>query len=203
MVSTTGGRMRERNELEGMLHDAAGRLSAAHVAALVAHPEALCSALAAAADALTANDRERRSGVETIAGPALSTVDGDEADRRLAARTRAGAPETLLTSEELAARTGLRTRQSVHDWRRKGRIVSWQNARRGYLFPAGQLDERNRPLAGLDRVAALFGDGYAAWVWLTTPRPSLDGAEPLALLARGEGERVVEVAQGDRQGDFA
>ena len=194
--------MRERDELEGMLHDAAERLSAAHVAALVAHPEVVCSALAAAADALTAKDRER-SGVDTIAGPASMTVDADEADRRLAARTRGGVPEALLTSEELAARTGLRTRQSVHDWRRKGRIVGWQNARRGYVFPAGQLDDRNRPLAGLDRVTALFADGYAAWVWLTTPRPALDGAEPLALLARGEVERVAEAAQGDRQGDFA
>ena len=195
--------MRERDELEGMLHDAAGRLSPAHVAALVAHPEAVRSALAAAADALTATDRERRSGVETIAGPSVPAADAAEADRRLAARSRGGAPETLLTSEELAARTGLRTRQSVHDWRRKGRIVGWQNARRGYVFPAEQLDGRNRPLAGLDRVAVLFGDGYAAWVWLTTPRPSLDGAPPLALLARGEVERVAEAAQGDRQGDFA
>ena len=195
--------MRERNELEGMLHDAAGRLSAAHVAALVAHPEAVRSALAAAADALTANDRERRSEVETIAGPAVSTFDNDEKDRRLAARTCGGAPETLLTSEQLAARTGLRTRQSVHDWRRKGRVVGWQNARRGYVFPVGQLDDRNRPLAGLDRVTGLFADGYAAWVWLKTPRPSLDGAEPLALLAQGEVERVAEAAQGDRQGDFA
>ena len=195
--------MRERDELEGMLHDAAGRLSPAHVAALVAHPEAVRSALAAAADALMATDRERRSGVETIAGPSVPAADAAEADRRLAARSRDGAPETLLTSEELAARTGLRTRQSVHDWRRKGRIVGWQNARRGYVFPAEQLDGRNRPLAGLDRVAVLFGDGYAAWVWLTTPRPSLDGASPLALLARGEVERVAEAAQGDRQGDFA
>ena len=194
--------MRERDELEGMLHDAAGRLSAAHVAALVAHPEAVCSALAAAADALTARDRER-SGADTIAGPVSATVDADEADRRLAARTHGGVPETLLTSEEVAALTGLRTRQSVHDWRRKGRIVGWQNARRGYVFPARQLDNRNRPLAGLDRVTALFADGYAAWVWLTTPRPALDGAAPLALLARGEVERVAEAVQGDRQGDFA
>ena len=194
--------MRERDELERVLHAAAGRLSAAHVAALVAHPEAVCSALAAAADALTAKDRER-SRVDTIAGPASTTVDAGEVERRLAARMRGGAPEALLTSEELAARTGLRTRQSVHDWRRKGRIVGWQNARGGYVFPARQLDDRNRPLAGLDRVTGLFADGYSAWVWLTTPRPSLDGAEPLALLARGEIERVAEAAQGDRQGDFA
>ena len=195
--------MRERNELEGMLHDAAGRLSPAHVAVLVAHPEAVRSALAAAADALAAGDRERGPGVETIAGSALLAVDGAEAERRLSARTRGGAPETLLTSEELAARAGLRTRQSVHDWRRKGRIVGWQNARRGYVFPAEQLDERNRPLPGLDRVSGVFADGYAAWVWLTTPRPSLDGATPLALLGRGEVERVAEAARGDRQGDFA
>lgn len=68
---------------------------------------------------------------------------------------------------------------------------------------AAQLDERNRPLAGLDRVTGLFADGHSAWVWLTTPRPSLDGAEPLALPARGEVERVAEAAQGDRQGDLA
>ena len=194
--------MRERNELEGMLHDAAGRLSPAHVAALVAHPEAVRSALAAAADALTVDDGERRSEVERIAGPVLPTVDAAEAERRLSTLARDGAPETLLTSEELAARTGLRTRQTVHDWRRNGRIVGWQNARRGYVFPAEQLDDRNRPLPGLDRVAGLFADGYAAWVWLTTPRPSLDGAAPLALLARGEVERVAEAARGDRQGDF-
>ena len=84
----------------------------------------------------------------------------------------------------------------MHDWRRKGRIVGWQNARRGYVFPAEQLDGRNRPLTGLDRVAGRFADGYAAWVWLTTPRPSLDGATPLALLARGE----VEACGGGSQG---
>ena len=43
----------------------------------------------------------------------------------------------------------------------------------------------------------------AAWVWLTTPRPSLDGAMPLELLARGEIDRVTDALRGDRQGDFA
>ena len=118
-----------------MLHEDAVRLRPAHMAALVAHPEAVCLPLAAV-DALTASERER-SGVETIAGAALAAVEADEADRRLAARRGEAVSETLLTSEEPAARTGLRTRQSVHDWRRKGRIVGWQNARRGYVFPAG------------------------------------------------------------------
>ena len=59
----------------------------------------------------------------------------------------------------MAERVGLKTRQSVHDWLKKGRIVGWRGARRGHVFPAAQLDERGRPLDGLDRVAkAAKGD---------------------------------------------
>ena len=110
----------------------------------------------------------------------------------MAERTREGAPETPLTSDELAARVGLKTRQSVHDWLKKGKIVGWRGAKRGYLFPAEQFDDRGRPVPGLDRVIGRFGDGYAAWVWLTTELASLDGATPLTLLADGEIERVAQ-----------
>ena len=189
-------------ELEGVLHEAASCLSPAHVAALVAHPDAVRSSLAAAADVLTPDDAGRPA-LATIGGDEPRRVDAEEAAGRLAARTRASARETLLTSDELAARVGLKTRQSVHDWLKKGRIVGWRGARRGHVFPAGQLDERGRPFDGLDRVAGLFDDGYAAWVWLTTEVSSLDGATPLTLLAGGEIDRVAKAAEGDRQGDFA
>ena len=189
-------------ELEGVLHEAAGHLSPAHVAALVAHPDAVRSALAVAADVLTMDDAARTS-VETIGGAAPRRVDAEEAAGRMADRTREGAPEALLTSDELAARVGLKTRQSVHDWLKKGRIVGWRGAKRGYVFPAEQFDDRDRPFEGLQRVVGLFGDDYAAWVWLTTKRPSLDGAMPLTLLAGGEVDRVAKAAEGDKQGDFA
>ena len=126
-----------------------------------------------------------------------------EAARRISARTRPGDGEELLSSDELAARIGLRTRQSVHDWMRKGRIVGWRGAKRGYLFPAQQVDERGRPPDGLEWIVPSFGDGYAAWVWLTTPLPSLDGAKPLELLHNGEVDIVAAAAKGDLQGDFA
>ena len=199
MARVGGEKMRE---LEGVLHEAAGRLSPAHVAALVAHPDAVRSALAVAADVLTMDD-EAGSGAEIIAGAEPKRVGAEEAPGRLAARTRESEAETLLTSDELAARVGLKTRQSVHDWLKKGRIVGWRGARRGHVFPAGQLDERSRPFDGLDQVAGRFDDGYAAWVWLTTELSSLDGTTPLALLAGGEIDRVVKAAEGDRQGDFA
>ena len=194
------GRQKVR-ELEGVLHEVAGSLSLAHVATLVAHPDAVRSALAVAAHMLTM-DANRRD-VETISGAAPRLVEVDEANGRMAAHTREVAHDALLSSDELAARLGLKTRQSVHDWLKKGRIVGWQGARRGYVFPENQFDERGRPIEGLDRVAGLVGDGHAAWAWLTTPRPSLDGAMPLTLLAAGEIDRVAKAAEGDRQGDFA
>ena len=189
-------------ELEGVLHEAAGRLSRAHVAVLVAHPDAVCSALAVAADVLTMDDPVRQE-VETIGRAEPFRVGAEEAAVRMAERTREGASGTLLTSDELAARLGLKTRQSVHDWLRKGRIVGWRGAKRGHMFPAEQFDDRGRPIKGLDRVVGLFDDGYAAWMWLTTELASLDGAMPLALLAGGEIDRVAKAAEGDRQGDFA
>ncbi len=199
MAQAGGEKMRE---LEGVLHEAAVRLSPAHVAALVAHPDAVRSALAVAADVLTLDD-QARSGVEIIAGAESVRAGAEEVTKRIAERTRTGAPETLLTSDELAARVGLKTRQSVHDWLKKGRIVGWRGARRGHVFPAGQLNVQGRPFEGLDRVAELFDDGYTAWVWLTTELSSLDGVKPLTLLAGGEIDRVVKAAEGDRQGDFA
>ena len=200
MSQARGERVRE---LEGMLHEAVVHLSPAHVAALVAHPAAVRSALAAAADVLSTDDAGRTDTVGTIAGAEPEIADAAQAQRQLSARTREGTRETLLTSDELAARAGLKTRQSVHDWLKKGKIVGWRGAKRGYVFPAEQFDARGRPLAGLASVVGQFGDGYAAWVWLTTPRPSLDGARPLTLLAGGEIDRVANAAEGDRQGDFA
>ena len=190
------------HELEGVLHEAAGRLSPTHVAALVAHPDAVRSALAVAADMLAADDA-KQPGIETIGGFKPVRAGAEEARGRMLERICEGAPEKLLTSDELAARVGLKTRQSVHDWLRKGRIVGWRGAKRGFLFPERQFDERNRPFKGLDRVIGLFGDCHAAWSWLTTPRPSLDGSMPLKLLAEGEIDCVEKAAVGDLQGDFA
>lgn len=195
-------RSEQVRELEGVLHEAAGRLSQAHVAALVAHPDAVCSALAVAADVLTM-DNPVQPEVETIGSAEPIRVGAEEAVVRMAERTREGASGTLLTSEELASRLGLKTRQSVHDWLRKGRIVGWRGAKRGHVFPAEQFDDRGRPIEGLNRVVGLFDDGYAAWMWLTTELASLDGAMPLTLLSGGEIDRVAKAAEGDRQGDFA
>ena len=129
-------------------------------------------------------------------------VQKAETGRRIAKRTRMGKDEDLLTSEQFAARAGLKTRQSVHDWLRKGRIIGWQGAKRGYDFPARRFDEHGQLLEGLDRITPLFEDGYAAWCWLSAPVTALDGAEPLDLLCEGAVTLVEAAARGDLQGDF-
>lgn len=139
---------------------------------------------------------------EAIVGEGLRRVGAEEARRRISAHLRPGEGENLLTSDEFAARVRLRNRQSVHNWMKKRRIVGWQGARRGFVFPAGQLDERGRPLDGLAEIVPHFADDYAAWVWLTTPQPLLDGKTPLHLLKRGRSDRVADVARGEAQGDF-
>ena len=56
---------------------------------------------------------------------------------------------------------------------------------------------------GFNRISEMFGADDAAWFWLTTPNDALDGAEPLALLHRGELTLVEAAATGYLQGDFS
>ncbi len=178
-------------------------LTPREVGLLADRPTAVRSALKAAAASLVQDAPQSDAVAEAVGDARGRLVPVAEARRRMAERAGPGSPEALLSSDEIAMRLGLKTRQSVHDWMRKGRLLGWQGARRGYVFPAGQLDDRGRPLEGLQRIGGLFGDAYAAWVWMTTPKAALDDECPLALLAGGDVDRAVEIAEGDLQGDFA
>ena len=192
--------------LINMLRAAAADLSPSVINALIARPDAARGALAATGALLARDDAagSPHDEVETIGLVAEPSRSPEEVGRIVEARTEPYEPdEEVLSSNEVAARLGLKSRQSVHDWLRKGKIVGWQTAKRGYMFPARQLDERNRPIKGLGDIVALFEDAYAAWFWLTTPRNTLDGEEPLAVLARGQRDCVIDAAEGYLQGDFA
>ncbi len=187
--------------LATVVRETAAHLGPHAVAMLAAHPDAVRAALAVVADALSAKSTDK--GVEVIRGTEPRLAQRSETRRRIDAHAQIGIKEDLLTSEQFAVRAGLKTRQSVHDWLKKGKIIGWQGAKRGYVFPAEQFDERGQPLKGLDRITPLFGDAYAAWCWLTTPLATLDGIEPLALLCKGEAALVEASARGELQGDFA
>ena len=192
-------------KLISALRTAAADLSPSVINALIAHPDALRGALAATGEVLI-QDAARgltQGEIEVIGRRTEPRFSAEEARKIIEERTVAFEPdEEVLNSNEVAARLGLKSRQSVHDWLRKGKILGWQTAKRGYLFPARQFDERNHPIDGLGEFVRLFEDAYVAWNWLTTPRNSLDGEEPLSLLARGERVQVIDAAEGDLQGDF-
>ena len=118
---------RNIQELAALVHDAAEGLSARAVATLVAHPDVVRSALAVAADSLSAKSARDEDGqeAESIGDVETPVIDAREAERRILARTRPSGEGKLLTSDELAARVGLKTRQSVHDWLKRGRIIGW------------------------------------------------------------------------------
>ena len=101
----------------------------------------------------------------------------------------------FLTSDELANRLNVKTRQTVHDWRSRGTVVGWQGAKRGYVYPARQIDSRGLPLPHVAQVISVFGDHHSAWEWLTTPHASLNGAEPLHLLRAGLTDAVLSAAR--------
>ena len=65
-------------------------------------------------------------------------------------------------------------------------------------------NEHMQPPEGFDRIKQIFdSDADATWYWLTVPNDALDGAEPLALLHKGEVARVEVAAKGYLLGDFA
>lgn len=181
--------------LEDILCAAAADLSPRAVNALVRHPDAIRAALAATGELLAVEI------IVPIQEPSLRRRNVGDV---VAERTIPHEPdEEVLNSNEVAARLGLKSRQSVHDWLRKGKILGWQSAKRGYLFPTAQLDERNRPIEGLGEIVALFEDAFAAWRWMTTPQNALDGATPLVMLASGERDQTCAAAEGYLRGDFA
>ena len=194
----------EVETLAALVREEAKRLKPKDVERLVRHPGVVRRALAFAAETLAEDVHSEVPRVEAIGrGERAAPAKAAEVRRRLAARTRSVEVPSLLNSEEFAHKAGLKNRQSVHNWLKKGRVVGWTGAKRGFVFPAEQLDDRGRLVDGLEEVLPLLGDGYAAWVWLTTPLPALDDQMPLSRLREGALEQVLEAARGDAQGDFA
>ena len=102
---------RNIGELTALVHDAAEGLSARAVAVLVAHPDAVRSALAVAADSLSvksARDEDEQEAEIIGDAEAPVVVDAKEANRRLLVRTRPGGEGKLLTSTSLPPGSGSR-----------------------------------------------------------------------------------------------
>ncbi|WP_372426217.1 helix-turn-helix domain-containing protein [Salinarimonas chemoclinalis] len=132
----------------------------------------------------------------------------DAALERARERGRTSAAVTLsspdmLSAQEIAERLGV-TRMTVNAWRKAGRLIGLSGAKRGYRFPAWQLDEHGRPFAQLPRLLELLdGSGWAVHRFMTSPQPELGGSTGRDALGEGRGEAALQAAESIARGTFA
>ena len=177
---------RDDDEFTNLLAKAAEGLPDNARKILLAHPQALRSALAAAAAALNTNS----APIERIgSSDSAVLIDSEEASRRFKTRAIPAGKQEFLSSDEMAERIGI-TRPTVHEWLKSGKLLGWQGAKRGYLFPAAQIDEQGQPPTGLERITTLLGNEQATWDWLTSELTLLDGDTALARLRAGDVDRA-------------
>jgi hypothetical protein len=130
-------------------------------------------------------------------------VQGNDLDAEIAAARARGtlARRWLLTTEggagtakELGQLLGL-TRQAIDNRRKAGRLLALESGKRGYLYPAWQV-EKGRVLPGLEQVLRELSD-FDPWMkaaFFLNPNAFLRDESPLSELRRGHIDRVLDAA---------
>ena len=75
-------------------------------------------------------------------------------------------------------------------------------AKRGFRFPAWQLDRDGRPYAALPKLHAILGSAWAVYRFLITPHGALDERTGLDALKRGHDDDILAAAESVARGDF-
>lgn len=141
-----------------------------------------------------------RSSPATTAGviAALSTeakFDPHEAGLALV-RQMQKAEGGAWTGAELHVRFDL-TSATLHRRRAEHRIVFWRDAKENFHYPKWQFTPTGALLPGLQEVLQTFrsADEWRVMRYFLTPRQQLDHQPPLALLQRGEQDKVIAHAR--------
>ena len=108
-----------------------------------------------------------------------------------------------LSDMEFATGMGLSARETVRQYREKGRIFAWRKDLRSYRYPAWQI-HRKQLLPGLSEVLAVLKEKplepLSIVGYFLTPSDDFDDARPLDLLREGQVAEVV--ADAKRYGDI-
>jgi hypothetical protein len=111
--------------------------------------------------------------------------------------------DDMLTAEEFAERLGV-SRVTVNARRQKHELLGLDGAKRGFRFPAWQVDDDGKPLDALPKLFELLGDSpWGVYRFLTQRHSVLDGASAKDALTRGRTTQVLQAAESLAQGDFA
>ncbi len=129
-------------------------------------------------------------------GPLLSLEDGS---RRLQVVVEPCRIEQW--AGPVAGSTGLQrelgiARSTLQAWRQQRAVIGLLAGLKKEVFPLAQFIDA-RPVRGLAQLLEVIGDPRMAWLWLITPHPELNGAQPLDRLKRGSTDEVFELARAD------
>jgi hypothetical protein len=179
---------------------------------LAPNEERLAAALSAVINVANVDGTEALRVMRKVSEKiALPKITADQAFERVRLRA-VGANEELrdaegggLSDAQFAARMGLGSRETIRQYRQKGRIFAWLRDARSYRYPAWQI-HRKQLLPGLGEVLAVLKmekelQPLSIMGYFLTPSDGLDDARPLELLREGKVKEVV--ADAKRYGDAA
>ena len=111
--------------------------------------------------------------------------------------------EDMLNGEAFAALLGV-SRATVNTKRQHQEVLALEGAKRGYRFPAWQVDQNGKPFAVIPALFECLGAGaWTVYRFLVQHHPELDGMTALEALRRGRDVEVIETAEGIAGGTFA
>ena len=107
-----------------------------------------------------------------------------------------------LSSDEIAEKLNA-TRETINAWRKSGKLLGVEGAKRGVRYPLDQLGANYAPLPIEDIIRELNGDHWAAWRFLAGPIHELGGRTGFELLRAGKLKELMSVLEGRAYGAFS
>lgn len=109
--------------------------------------------------------------------------------------------DDMLSADAFSDLLGV-SRVTVNTKRQNCQVLGLDGAKRGFRFPAWQLDQDGRPYAALPKLHEILMGAWAVYRFLVSPHGALDGRTALDALKRGQNGDVIAAAEGIARGDF-
>jgi hypothetical protein len=109
----------------------------------------------------------------------------------------------MLTAEEFAERLGM-SRMTVNARRQRHELLGLEGAKRGFRFPAWQVDDEGKAFDVLPKLFDLLGGNpWGVYRFLIQRHAALEGLSAKDALSRGQTTQVLQAAASLAHGDFA
>jgi hypothetical protein len=108
----------------------------------------------------------------------------------------------MLPAETFARQLNV-SRETINEWRKADKVIGVRGAKRGFRFPAWQLNDRGQPYPAIKRILEeLGGDHWAGWRFLEEKVPEV-GDIGFQALAAGKEDALLKALLGRSYGSFS